>query len=73
MAMTNAELESALGVLSQRLVQLPTRAQITALSDLLTEYQATTTQEILQLTQQITTLQGDIQDLKARVAELEGA
>lgn len=73
MSMTNDELEAKIGVLAQRLVQLPTREQITALSALLTDFKAAKDQEVLQLQQQVVALQGEVKDLMERVLALESA
>jgi archaellum component FlaC len=71
--MTNEELTSAVSTLSQRMAQLPTRAQIDTLTDLLTDYKTSTDQQLNQINAQITGILADIQDLKNRVQALEDA
>jgi hypothetical protein len=71
MSKTNDELEAMIGVLSQRLAQLPTRDQINTLTDLLNSFKSETNQLLTMLTSQNTALQAQVNDLLARVQALE--
>lgn len=73
MSMTNDQLEAAIGELSARLAQLPTKSQIQTLTDLLDGYKTTTDQLIAQLTNKVDALKAENQDLKQRVTDLENA